>query len=193
MNIHAARTEAITTARSLLEQSPLFLDTETTGIDNNAEIVEIAIVDTLGSSVFNSLVKPVNPIPADAIRIHGITNQEVQNAPSWQDILPEVENILKGRLIGMYNAEYDLRLMEQSSRIHRTPWNRVPDSFCVMKLFAQYAGEWNEYRQSFRWLSLEKAAVRCEIPLPTLHRAQADAALTRSVFACMAESTLTLF
>ncbi|HHQ4784521.1 TPA: hypothetical protein ACSPZU_004090, partial [Aeromonas veronii] len=41
------------------------LDTETTGLDDQAEIVEISIIDQLGKVVFDSLVKPQKPIPAE--------------------------------------------------------------------------------------------------------------------------------
>jgi len=193
MNTQAARSKAITTARDLKDRDPVFLDTETTGIGPRAEIVEIAILSSEGNTLLNTLVKPVNPIPPDAVRIHGITNDEVQDALSWREIWPQVASILSGRVIGIYNAEYDLRLMQQSHSLHQMKWDGAFDSFCVMKLFAEFAGEWNDYRQSFRWFSLEKAAGFCGIPLPTLHRAEADTSLTVSVFDHIARSTPALF
>ena len=42
------------------------LDTETTGLDNQAEIVEISIIAQQGQVVLDTLVKPLRPIPADA-------------------------------------------------------------------------------------------------------------------------------
>ena len=38
------------------------LDTETTGLDSRAEIVEISIIDKHGNTLFDSLIKPKNPI-----------------------------------------------------------------------------------------------------------------------------------
>ena len=35
-------------ARSIVQKNPVYLDTETTGLDKNAEIVEIAVVDDAG-------------------------------------------------------------------------------------------------------------------------------------------------
>jgi len=169
MDINAARTNAIIKARDYEIRSPLFLDTETTGIANHAEIVEIAIVNYEGQQVFQSLVKPTTQIPADATRIHGITNADVQHSPGWNEIWPEVSSILRGNLAGMYNSEYDLRLMRQSTLAHNIPWpDNLFEDFCVMKLFAEYAGEWNDYHQNFRWFTLEKAAQRCRLPLPIL-------------------------
>ena len=65
------------------------LDTETTGL-KDAEICQIAIIDHTGEVLFNTLVKPVKPIPSDAVRVHGITNEQVQNAPSWAEVAPKV-------------------------------------------------------------------------------------------------------
>ncbi|MFB6287159.1 MAG: 3'-5' exonuclease, partial [Candidatus Bipolaricaulia bacterium] len=51
------------TARQWLDRAPLFLDTETTGIDERAEICEIAVVAADGTSLVDTLVRPTGPIP----------------------------------------------------------------------------------------------------------------------------------
>ncbi|HHJ4165905.1 TPA: exonuclease domain-containing protein, partial [Raoultella ornithinolytica] len=60
-------------ARYWLEEGFLFIDTETTGLGEDAEIVEICIIDSHGSIMLNTLIKPTKPIPDEAIAIHGIT------------------------------------------------------------------------------------------------------------------------
>ena len=189
-----ARNNAINTARSHAGRAPLFMDTETTGTGRTAEIVELALVDHEGKILFNSVIQPVHPIPPDAARIHGITNEEAAQAPSWDLVWPELSNILKGRLIGMYNAEFDIRMMQQTHSFHQMHWPpALFESFCVMKLYAEYAGEWDSRHGNFRWFSLEKAARQCRLPLPRLHRALADTQLTKRVFDCMASSTPRMF
>ena len=47
------------------------LDTETTGLYDDAEIVEISIIDENGGVLLDTLVKPLKPIPAEATAIHG--------------------------------------------------------------------------------------------------------------------------
>jgi DNA polymerase-3 subunit epsilon len=42
----------------------LILDSETTGFDN-AEIVEIAVINPLGEALLNTLVRPAISIPAE--------------------------------------------------------------------------------------------------------------------------------
>ncbi|HSQ25626.1 MAG TPA: 3'-5' exonuclease [Anaerolineales bacterium] len=155
---------------------PLFLDTETTGLDNSAEIIEISIVDHEGHTLYDSLVRPLRPIPMDAVRLHGITDDMVINARTWLHIWPEVEAILAGRWVGIYNVEFDVRMMQQSHRAIGMPW-RSPNfrSFDIMKLFAEFAG----YQ---RWLRLEQAGQMCRINLPNSHRALDDTLLARAVF-----------
>ena len=58
----------------------LILDTETTGRGERAEIIEIALIDTLGNERFLSLCRPENPIPITAMRIHKITDRMVADA-----------------------------------------------------------------------------------------------------------------
>jgi len=69
-------------ARELLLKEPIFLDTETTGLDNRAEIIEISIVDYQGKVLFDELVKPMRTIPIEATRVHGITNDDIKY---WRD------------------------------------------------------------------------------------------------------------
>ena len=67
-------------AQRWLDATPVFLDTETTGLNDLAEIVEISILDDDGLVLLDTLVRPRRPIPADAIRIHGIRNEMVAEA-----------------------------------------------------------------------------------------------------------------
>ncbi len=161
---------------------PIFLDTETTGLDNAAEIIEISIVDHAGITLFDSLVRPLRKIPGDATRLHGITDEMVLSARTWMHVWPEVEAILRGRMVGIYNTEFDLRLMQQSHRVIGMPW-RNPDfqAFDIMKLFSEFAG----YQ---RWLRLEEVGRMCRINLPNSHRALDDTLLARAVFDYMRQS-----
>lgn len=176
----AVRQSAIEEAQRLLAQKPLYLDTETTGLDDRAEIVEIAILDHDGTPLFESLVKPRYPIPADAARIHGISNAAVASAPTWGDLWPQIEPILQGRMVGIYNADFDLRMLAQSHRFAQLLWAREAlTSFCIMQLYARYYGE--RGYGGFRWQSLEKASRQCQLNLPNSHRAADDARLARAV------------
>lgn len=187
MNHASARKDAVARAQQYLAQEPIYLDTETTGVRSTAEIIEISIVDHNGESIFDSLVRPRHPIPSDATQIHHITNAMVVDAPTWDTIWPQLEVLLAGRTIGIFNADFDLRLLRQSHQHAGLVWPEpVLDAFCIMNLYAQFYGEWDNYRQSYRWQSLDKAQRYCKIPLRNTHRAKDDALLARAVLQYMA-------
>lgn len=189
MNSKDARREAILSARKYLAQSPVYLDTETTGIRSDAEIIEITIIDTDGSVLVDSLVKPQGIITADAEKVHGISNESVKDSPEWGSVWPEVQSATEGRNVGIFNASFDLRLMEQSHNAAGLLWAPlVAEPFCIMHLYAQFYGEWDRHRRSYRWQSLEKAGRQCRIELPNSHRAKDDTLLTRAILHYMADS-----
>lgn len=174
--------------RKIRAVNPIFIDTETTGFSANDVIVEIGVVDMEGNTLFESLVKPVIPIPADAVAVHGITEEMVANSPSWKDTWEDLQQLLKGRLVGMYNADFDLRLFKQTHARYWLDWD-LPDDhfFCVMKLYAAFYGEMKTRGQGYRLHKLEAAGMQCEIPLPNSHRAVDDACLTAALFRYMAD------
>jgi DNA polymerase III epsilon subunit-like protein len=167
-------------ARRWLDARPVFLDTETTGLNDLAEIVEISILDDDGLVLLDTLVRPRRPIPSDAIRIHGIRNEMVEDAPSWLQVWPEVEAILQGRPVGIYNADFDLRMLKQSHRWNGLAW-RPPEMqpFCIMRLYSDFRG-------TSRFQTLEDAGRQLGIPLPNAHRARADTELARAILLRMA-------
>jgi DNA polymerase-3 subunit epsilon len=176
--------QAESNARLIMQQNPLFLDTETTGLRSDAEICEIAVIDHQGNVILDQLVKPRSTIPPDAARIHGITDDDVSTAPGFEDVWRVLAPQLAGRTVVIYNADYDLRLLDQSLTFARVSDKRElyaakGNSHCAMKLYAEYYGDWNDYRNSYRWQRLEAAATQCGLSTPTdLHRAKADATLT---------------
>lgn len=184
-----ARRQAIEKAKSILASRPVFLDTETTGFEYPAEIVEITLIDHDGTTLLDSLVRPVRPIPADVTRVHGITNEMVQDAPTWAELWPQVVTILKDRPVGIYNADFDVKLMGLSHRAHHMLWTGAPfKPFCIMKLYAQFYGQVG-YRGGFRWQRLEDAGRQCRIAAyQNSHRAKEDTLLAREVLLYMANA-----
>ena len=71
------RAQAIEEARRLLKSDPVILDTETTGLGQNAQICEIAMLLADGALVLNTRVRPTIPISAEATGVHGITDADV--------------------------------------------------------------------------------------------------------------------
>jgi len=176
-----ARQQAIEIAQHVIKQKPIYIDTETTGLDSTAEIVEISVVDHDGSVLLETIIRPKNPIPSDAQAIHHISNEMVKDARPWYVIWPTLRPILFGRMLAFYNADFDMRMMKQSYEQYGTPWKENFQSFDILKLYAQFATVWDPRRRSFKYHSLEAAGRACNIPLQNTHRATADTLLTRAL------------
>ena len=178
-----ARRQAAEWARDLLDLDPdawVILDTETTGLGNNAQVIQIGVIDGAGNVLMdNVLVKPTIPIPADATAVHHITNEMVQDAPAFPDILPQLRESVAGKLLVIYNAQYDMRLLVQSCRAHGTALSLGIEGYtCAMLRYAEWVGDWNDYHQSFRWQKLQGGD----------HSALGDCRATLDVIWKMAES-----
>jgi len=111
----------------------------------------------------------------------------VAEAPTLPDLWEQLAFLLTVKPLVIYNADYDLRLIHQSA----AAWDlTVPElrAACAMKLYARFYGEWNDTRGGYRWQRLIDAARQCALPIPmNLHRAAADAELTRLLLHHMAE------
>jgi DNA polymerase-3 subunit epsilon len=182
----SARTEAVAIAKEKLALHPVYLDTETTGSGPIDEIIEIGIVDDEGKVLFESFVKPMGSVSAEARRVHGITDDMLASAPRWLHVWPKVEAAVAGKAVGIYNADFDLRLLQQTHAKYKMRWSFPGQAFCVMKLYARFHGEWNSRTMDFKWQSLTAAGQQCRIPLPNAHRTIADTLLTRAILRYMA-------
>jgi DNA polymerase III subunit epsilon len=185
----SAQAEAVAQARQIIARRPLYLDTETTGLGPHAEIIEISIIDADGTEMYHSLVRPLGRIGSGALHVHGITQRMVSSAPTWSDVWPRVETMLEGNLVGIYNREFDLRLMKQTHQRHWLAWRLKEDNFfCIMRLYAMYRGEWDYRRNDYRMHSLKSAGQASRIPLLNSHRATDDARLARALLHYIAGS-----
>ena len=185
------RDYAIETARKLLAQHPLILDTETTGLDGSAEICEIAVVTATGDILLDELVKPRVPIPADASAIHGITDADVAGMMTFEELytVDRLDVLLDGRQIASYNAAFDRRLLNQScqGRYEDRAWNIYGATTCLMELYSIYYGQYSNYHGSYTWQSLTAAAEQCGLDWEgEAHRALSDARMSAQLLRFMA-------
>lgn len=162
------------------------LDTETTGLIN-AEIVQIAVVDSQDNVLLDTLVKPVNRIPYDVIRIHGITNERVADAPSWADVTHQVQAILRDRDVVVYNASFDRKMLHSSADAAKLPkvdWKSFSRWWCAMEAFAELQGNYQYGRLKMH--KLVNAARYYNIPVVDAHSAIGDARLTLALVRAIA-------
>lgn len=177
----APSTHATELARSIIAQKPVFIDTETTGLEKDAEIIEISIVDFDGKLLFTSLVRPTQPIPEDSQRVHHISQSEVDKAPQWPILWPRIRSYLYGRPVAAYNAPFDYRMMQQSHARYRLPWRENFNLIDVLPIYSEFRGVWDPNRRTMKAFKLDEARAYFNISIPNAHRSEADTLLVRAV------------
>jgi len=162
----------------------VILDTETTGLRYPAEIIEICVLDFMGDRIVDTRVKPKRKIPADATKIHGITDADVASAPSWIDVRRDVIEALRDKHLIIYNSDYDLNMLHWTDKLHGISfdWQElIKQSHCAMLWYAEFHGEVNEYYGSYRWQKLSNACRKMGVDVVDAHCAYADARMTHQL------------
>jgi DNA polymerase III epsilon subunit-like protein len=166
----------------------LVLDTETTDLDGY--LVQLAVIRACdGAVLLDTLVNPEAPISAGAQRVHGLTEADLKDAPTFAQIADEVLAVLRGRRVVTYNAAFDRGILDNEVVRLAGGWNvryayhaarevfRRPRWRCAMELYAQFYGDWSERHGDYRWQ-----------PLPGGdHTALGDARATRDLLQWMAD------
>jgi DNA polymerase-3 subunit epsilon len=153
------------------------IDIEATGLNSRADrIVELCIIrlEPDGSrKVHTYRINPEMPIPADATQIHGISDADVKDCPTFDDLADELFKLVEDCDFGGYNMlGFDLPLLaEEFFRARRkfdTTERRVIDA---QRIF---------HKREPRDLS---AALQffCGRRLEGAHGAEADAVATEEV------------
>lgn len=93
-----------------------FIDLETTGVNVGSDrIVEISVLKLLPNGekeVKTKRINPTIPIPKDATAIHGISNEDVKDAPTFKAIAKNLANYLEGCDLAGYNSnKFDIPLL----------------------------------------------------------------------------------
>lgn len=158
------------------------LDIETTGGKFNEEgITEIAIYKFDGHEVvdqFISLVNPEKSIQEFVVKLTGINNKMLRNAPKFHEVAKRIVEITKDTTIVAHNAEFDYRIL-------RTEFNRLGyeyhrNSICTVELSRKLIPGKDSY-------SLGKLCRSLGIPMSDRHRATGDALATIQLFKLLLE------
>lgn len=180
----------------------IIIDTETTGLNSIAELVEIAIIDGNGKVLMDTLVKPVTAVSDVAAGIHGITNEALECEKSWSEVKDEFEKAIEGkRFIIIYNVEYDARIIKQTYKACGLKFpqhvaDKLDNTYCAMHVYADYYGEPDDYYgesdpymgETMKWQKLTNAAKQCSLDYKNAHRALADTKMTLGVIEFMANN-----
>jgi DNA polymerase-3 subunit epsilon len=147
-------------ARDVLDHKDRYviLDTETTGLNKNDVLIQIAIIDLDGNELLNSLVKPTKRkrMSAESTAIHGLTMRDLANAPTFEVLRPEIDRIVAGRIVLIYNAEFDARLIRQTTMQDECSLPRLRAT-CVMQHYSWFVQEWSDYHNDWKYQKLPSA------------------------------------
>ena len=158
-----------------LEDAPyVVFDLETTGTSaSKSGITELGAVKLAGGEVvdeFSTLVNPGMPITPFVVRLTGITNAMVAEAPSVEEILPAFEEFVEGAVLVGHNVQFDCSFVT-TARGEALP-NHVLDT---LKLARTLVPGLRRYR-------LGSLAGHFGVRQVPNHRALSDAAATAEVF-----------
>jgi DNA polymerase-3 subunit epsilon len=116
------------------------------------------------------------PISRGARAIHGITQEMVNNSPTFSEIENQIINAIEGKLVVTYGKDFDRSFF--SERI-----TSMIDAECCMTWYAALRGEWNPHFGSYQWVVLESAAQEVGyIWQGKQHRTLSDALACRAVW-----------
>lgn len=115
----------------------IILDTETTGIDprEGHRIIEIGCVEMVNRRLtgnnFHVYINPRRLIEDEAIGVHGITNEFLQDKPLFKDIADEFFDYIKGGELVIHNAPFDIGHMDNEFGILWQDWTGTAE-FCAV-------------------------------------------------------------
>jgi len=184
---HCPTCDAVIFAGQLLQDDrAVILDTETTGLYSDDEIIELAVINLNGAVLFDRRIRPHDPSKLHrtsdsgmcASDIHGIHPEDLEGEPMFADVYPDLVAVLGNRHVIVYNAAYDLPLLDSVCRLDDLPMIRFERQTCAMELYAQWWGEWSYRHRSYRWQPLpggdHSALGDCRATLDVLRKMASD-------------------
>ncbi|APX93167.1 DNA polymerase III subunit epsilon [Halomonas sp. 1513] len=96
----------------------IILDTETTGIDpkEGHRLIEIGAVEMVNrrftGNTYHQYINPQRDIEAEAVEVHGITNERVANEPLFAEIADDFWAFISGAELVIHNAAFDVGFID---------------------------------------------------------------------------------
>ena len=152
------------------------VDIETTGsTPQSAGITEIAIVIHNGVEVTGKYVTLINPrhkIPPFIVNMTGISDEMVAGAPLFEEVAPQIYNLLNGRVFVAHNVSFDYSFVHYL--LGRSGFQWSAPKLCTIKLSRRVFPGLEKY-------GLGSLTRDLGIRIEGRHRAWGDAAATAQV------------
>lgn len=162
-------------ASALREEEWVVVDVETTGGSpaQGHRVTEVAAVRVSRGEVkesFSTLVNPQRPIPRMITDLTGITNEMVRSAPTFREVAPRLQEMLRGRVFVAHNASFDWRFVSSELELcRRTPLSGR--QLCTVRLARKLLPQLPSR-------SLDALALYFNLEIAARHRAGDDALAT---------------
>tara|TARA_Y100000768_G_C23722768_1_gene561140 strand:+ start:13 stop:732 length:720 start_codon:yes stop_codon:yes gene_type:complete len=111
----------------------IVLDTETTGLEvkQGHRVIEIGAVllnDRKKSEEhFHSYLNPSRLIDEEASKVHGITNEDLEDKPAFDEIAEEFINFIEGSTLVIHNAPFDIGFLNNEFQLASTSYPKIED------------------------------------------------------------------
>ena len=112
----------------------ILLDTETTGIDpaEGHNIIEIGCIEMqlrrLTGNHYHQYIKPDRDVEAEAIEVHGITNEFLADKPKFAVISDEFIEFVRGAELIIHNAAFDIGFL--NTELERNGYKERMEDIC---------------------------------------------------------------
>ncbi len=169
----------------------LVIDTETTGLKSNDEILQLSIINWDEKIILDELFKPANKTRwTEASKINGIYPRHVKDQPSFYSKSHDVCEILQAAdvLIG-YNVQFDLNMLSQNGASINPKENNIK-IIDVMGISTEAYGYYNSYFDNKKWIKLTDSIERSGIETPengNAHNSLYDAICTLRLYKELSE------
>lgn len=132
----------------------LVLDTETTGVDAMAEVLQFSAIWADGTEAANMYIKPVHTTEwPRAMAVNHISPMDVASCPEMSEVKERIEALLRqARAIVGYNLPFDLDMLYHNGV--ELPKETDVEFIDLMVPFAEIYGEWSDYFDDYKWQKL---------------------------------------
>ncbi len=116
----------------------IVLDTETTGLETSEghRIIEIGCVELLNRKLtgktYHRYIQPQREIDAEAMEVHGITNEFLSDKPLFSAIADEFQAFIRGAELVIHNAPFDLGFINHEFALLGNGYGKVADICSVI-------------------------------------------------------------
>jgi len=116
----------------------IVLDTETTGLDpaQGHRIIEIGALEVIGRKLtgrtFHVYINPQRVVEQEAIEVHGITNEFLQDKPVFSQIADEFLDFIQGAELVIHNAAFDVGFMDHEFKLLRNGTGKTTDYCSIL-------------------------------------------------------------